>query len=50
MCAQCECKRTLLHKCDKNRPRSWQRFVPKIGVEQIKNNGEFCFYLDPLGN
>jgi len=23
--------------------------VPKIGVEQIKGNGEFYFYLYPLG-
>jgi hypothetical protein len=46
MCAQCECKRTLLQKRDK----SWQKYVPKIGVEQTKSNEKFCFYLKPLGS
>jgi hypothetical protein len=50
ICAQCECKRTLLQKCDKNITRSWQKYVPKIGVEQIESNENFCFYLKPLGN
>jgi hypothetical protein len=50
MCAQCECKRILLQKCDKNIIKSWQRYIPKIGDEQIENNWEFCFYLNPLGS
>ncbi len=29
----------------RNRTRSWQENVPKIGVEQTKGNGEFYFYL-----
>jgi hypothetical protein len=28
-----------------NRARLWEENVPKIGVEQIKNNGEFYLYL-----
>jgi hypothetical protein len=50
MCAQCECKRILLQKCDKNITRSWQKYVPKIDVEQTESNGEFHFYLYPLGS
>jgi hypothetical protein len=50
MCAQCECKRIVLQKRDKNMARSWQKYVPKIGVEQTESNGEFHFYLDPLSN
>jgi len=49
MCAECECKRTLLQKCDKNIIRSWQWYIPKIVVEQIENNEEFFIYLNSLG-
>jgi len=45
MCAQCECKRTLLQKCDKNIIKSWQRYIPKIGVEQI---GVFSYFRETL--
>jgi len=30
---KCECKIFLLQKHDKNRTRSWQKYIPKIGVE-----------------
>jgi len=32
----------------RNKTRLWQENIPKIDVEQIKNNGEFYFYLHPL--
>jgi hypothetical protein len=35
-------------KHDKYITRSWQRYVSKIGVEQIENNVGFYFYLYPL--
>jgi hypothetical protein len=50
MCAQCECKRTLLQIWDKNITRSWKKYIPKIGVEQIESNEDFHFYLNPLGS
>jgi len=33
MCAWCECKKNLLQKHDKNKTRSWQKYIFKIGVE-----------------
>jgi hypothetical protein len=30
--------------------KDWQYNIPKISVEQIKGNGEFHFYLYPLGH
>jgi hypothetical protein len=45
MCAQCECKRILLQKHNKNKTRSWQIYVPKIGVEQSEDNMGFYLYL-----
>jgi len=29
----------------RNKTRSWQENVPKIGVQQTKGNGEFYLYL-----
>jgi len=29
--------------------RSWQRYIFETGVEQIKSNVRFNFYLYPLG-
>jgi hypothetical protein len=33
----------------RNKTRLWQENTPKTGVKQIKGNGEFYFYLYPLG-
>jgi hypothetical protein len=49
MCAQYECKRTLLQKHDKKRINSWWRYIPKINVEQTKSNVGFYLYLYMLG-
>jgi hypothetical protein len=42
-CAKQKSNEILLQKI--NRARSWEENVPKIGVEQIKSNGEFHLYL-----
>ncbi len=33
----------------RNKTMLWQKYVPKTNVEQTKGNGEFYFYLYPLG-
>jgi len=34
-------QKDFITKCDKNRIRSWHRYILKFGVEQIESNGEF---------
>jgi len=41
--AKQESTKILLQR--RNKTRSWQENVPKIGVEQTKGNEEFYFYL-----
>jgi hypothetical protein len=48
MCAQCELITILLQKHDNNLIKSLQRYILKIGVEQIGSNVGFYFYLYPL--
>ncbi len=33
----------------RNKTRLWQKNIPKIDVEYTKGDGEFYFYLYPLG-
>jgi hypothetical protein len=42
-----ESNKILLQRRNKN--RTMTRNVPKTNVEQIKGNGEFYFFLYPLG-
>jgi hypothetical protein len=42
-CAKSKSNKVLLQR--RNKTRLWQENVPKIGVEQIKGNGEFYLYL-----
>jgi len=48
MCVQCECKKHLLQKHDKNKTRSQQIYIPKISVEHTIGNVGFYLYLYPL--
>ncbi len=49
ICAQYECKKTLLQKHDKKIIKSWQIYMPKTSVEHIKSNVGFYLYLYMLG-
>jgi hypothetical protein len=45
-----ENKNPTKHYCKKKiLTRLWQENIPKISVQQTKNNEEFYFYLYPLG-
>ncbi len=44
-----ESNKIWLQGRNKNRLRLQQKNVPKTGVEQTKGNGDFYFYLYPLG-
>jgi hypothetical protein len=37
------------HEHEKNTTRLWRKIVLKTSVEQSNHNGEFYFYLYPLG-
>jgi hypothetical protein len=40
----------LLQRRNKNKTRLSQKNVPKTGVEHIKSDEKFYFYLYPLGS
>jgi hypothetical protein len=46
-CVKQKSNKILLQKI--NKTKLWQENVPKNDVEQIEGNGEFYFYLYPLG-
>jgi len=47
--ARQEFNKILLHEWNKNTIKLWQENIPEIGVEQIKGDGKFYFYLCSLG-